>query len=74
MPLGLWVDGWLRLWRAQPGAGCERLAVGFGFRLFLAALLTDALAYLDYFAAFATDGSFAGLATAGGRPIDTDDQ
>jgi 4-hydroxybenzoate polyprenyltransferase len=68
LPLGLWIDGWLRRWARQPAGGNEGWARGLALRLLAAALLGIGLAYLDYGIDLLGDGPVAGLATRRGHP------
>jgi DNA-directed RNA polymerase subunit RPC12/RpoP len=70
LPLGWWVDRWLRRWSAQPNGGGERWARGFARRMILAATLAVAAAYADYLVAAWAGQPVAGMATAAARPAD----
>jgi 4-hydroxybenzoate polyprenyltransferase len=70
LPVGLWVDRWLRLGVRQPRGGGERWARGLAGRLLVGAALGIGAALADYCVDLAGDGPVAGLATARGRPPD----
>jgi 4-hydroxybenzoate polyprenyltransferase len=66
LPLGLWIDRWLR----RGGQSGEKWARGLALRLLVGALLAIALALVDYACDNWRGGPVAGLATARGRPPD----
>jgi 4-hydroxybenzoate polyprenyltransferase len=71
LPLGWWVDRWLRRWSMLPHGGDERWARGLALRLLVAGLVGVGLAYVDYGYALLTEGPAAGLATVSGHPSDS---
>jgi 4-hydroxybenzoate polyprenyltransferase len=68
LPVGLWIDRWLARWAKQPNGGSERWARGLAFRLLVGAVLTMALATVDYLADALEGRPAAGLGTRGGHP------
>jgi 4-hydroxybenzoate polyprenyltransferase len=68
VPLGWWIDRWLRRWAARPDGGDERWARGLAWRMLVAALVCIALAYIDYALASLAREPAAGLGTARGHP------
>jgi 4-hydroxybenzoate polyprenyltransferase len=70
LPLGWWIDSWLRRWSAQPDGGDEGWARGLAWRLLFAGLVCVGLAYVDYGLALLWEEPAAGLGTAAGHPGD----
>jgi 4-hydroxybenzoate polyprenyltransferase len=70
LPLGWWIDRWLRSWSALPDGGSERWARGLAVRMLLAGLVCVGLAYVDYAMELLTGAPAAGLGTAAGHPGD----
>jgi 4-hydroxybenzoate polyprenyltransferase len=70
LPLGWWIDRWLRRWSALPDGGNEHWARGLALRMLLAGLVCVGLAYVDYGLALLADAPAAGFGTAGGHPGD----
>lgn len=66
--VGCWLDRWLAAWSRQPGGGSERWARGLALRLFVGAVVTIALAYLDYYLDASAGRPVAGLGTVRGAP------
>jgi len=70
LPLGWWVDDWLRRWAAQPGGGNERWARGLAFRLLVSVVVAIGLAYVAYYWELMSGEPVAGLGTRSGLPTD----
>lgn len=68
LPLGVWVDFWLRAWAKQPGGGDERWARVLAIRLLVSAVVVICLAYGDYLLAWKADEPVAGMGTVCGHP------
>jgi 4-hydroxybenzoate polyprenyltransferase len=70
LPLGWWIDRWLRRWSELPDGGSERWARGLALRMLIAGLVCVGLAYVDYGMELVTEAPAAGQGTAGGHPGD----
>lgn len=67
-PYFLWVESYLRRWRAQPDGGDARWASGYLKRLLVGGLLLLAVAYVEYRIQYELRGPVAGRATSFGYP------